>query len=228
MKNPLSWLMSAATSWILVLGLNQVWVSFIVIVLAQAVAFLRLRNLSVLVSTLVLAIPVGLSMLVVHAPFGSEQLLPLVTVDGLATAGELGLRFVALMSSFLAAAAMITVPQLAKAVQGGQLSGPRLAYIVGSAVQLLPQGRDALAAIRDANTLRGRNTRGPIRALRYVAVPLITRLLGAGAARAVPLEVAGLDRGGVRTVLRPVTEYGYERSLRWLLPLVAIGVVAWF
>lgn len=220
--------MSAATSWILVLGLNQVWVSFIVIVLAQAVAFLRLRNLSVLVSTLVLAIPVGLSMLVVHAPFGSEQLLPLVTVDGLATAGELGLRFVALMSSFLAAAAMITVPQLAKAVQGGQLSGPRLAYIVGSAVQLLPQGRDALAAIRDANTLRGRNTRGPIRALRYVAVPLITRLLGAGAARAVPLEVAGLDRGGVRTVLRPVTEYGYERSLRWLLPLVAIGVVAWF
>lgn len=220
--------MSAATSWILVLGLNQVWVSFIVIVLAQAVAFLRLRNLSVLVSTLVLAIPVGLSMLVVHAPFGSEQLFPLVTVDGLATAGELGLRFVALMSSFLAAAAMITVPQLAKAVQGGQLSGPRLAYIVGSAVQLLPQGRDALAAIRDANTLRGRNTRGPIRALRYVAVPLITRLLGAGAARAVPLEVAGLDRGGVRTVLRPVTEYGYERSLRWLLPLVAIGVVAWF
>lgn len=220
--------MSAATSWILVLGLNQVWVSFIVIVLAQAVAFLRLRNLSVLVSTLVLAIPVGLSMLVVHAPFGSEQLLPLVTVDGLATAGELGLRFVALMSSFLAAAAMITVPQLAKAVQGGQLSGPRLAYIVGSAVQLLPQGRDALAAIRDANTLRGRNTRGPIRALRYVAVPLITRLLGAGAARAIPLEVAGLDRGGARTVLRPVTEYGYERSLRWLLPLVAIGVVAWF
>lgn len=220
--------MSAATSWILVLGLNQVWVSFIVIVLAQAVAFLRLRNLSVLVSTLVLAIPVGLSMLVVHAPFGSEQLFPLVTVDGLATAGELGLRFVALMSSFLAAAAMITVPQLAKAVQSGQRSGPRLAYIVGSAVQLLPQGRDALAAIRDANTLRGRNTRGPIRALRYVAVPLITRLLGAGAARAIPLEVAGLDRGGARTVLRPVTEYGYERPLRWLLPLVAIGVVAWF
>lgn len=178
MKNPLSWLVLAATSWILVLGLNQAWISLGVIVLAQLVALLRLRNLSVPVATLALAIPVGLSLLVVHVPFGSQRLAPLITADGLVTAGELGLRFVALMSAFLAAAAMITVPQLAKAVQGGRLAGPRLAYIVGSAVQLLPQGRDAWAAIRDANTLRGRNTRGPVRAVRHVAVPLITRLLG--------------------------------------------------
>ncbi|MGP6175583.1 energy-coupling factor transporter transmembrane component T family protein [Corynebacterium sp. A21] len=227
MTNPLTWLMAAMSTWILVLGVNQPSLSVTVLVVAQLIAVLQLRSLAVPAATLALAIPVGLSMLLVHAPFGTEPLFWVVTLDGLQTAGELSLRFVALMSAFLTAAAAITVPELAKAAQGHRWLGSRLAYILGSAVQLLPQGRDALAAVRDANKLRGRPVRGPVKALRFVAVPLITTLLTNGAARAIPLEVAGLDRRGPRTVLRPVPDPMSEKLLRWLLPLAAVGVVLW-
>lgn len=225
MRNPLTWLMAAASTWILVLGVNQPWFSALIILLAQGLALFRLRNLSVVVATLALAVPVGLSLLLVHAPFGEEPLLPLLTVDGLYTAAELGLRFTALMSAFLAAAAAITVPELVKAVQAHPCLGHRLAYVIGSAVQLLPQGRVALRAVRDANQLRGRDTRGPIRALRFIALPLITRLLNEGAARAIPLEVAGMEHPGPRTVMRPVPDSRMEQGARWLMPLAAIGVV---
>lgn len=227
MKNPLTWLMLAAATWILVLGVNQPWLSGAVIVLAQLWAVARVRNLSVLLASLALALPLGVSMLLVHAPFGEQQLLPLVTVDGVATAADLTLRFAALMSVFLAVATAFTVPDLAKAVQGSRLLGPRLAYIVGSAVQLLPQGREALTAVREANQLRGRRTRGPVSALRNLAVPLIFRLLTTNASRAVAVEVAGLDQPGRRTVLRPVPDPGWEKVARWVLPTAAIGVVLW-
>lgn len=227
MKNPLTWLMLAASTWILVLGVNQPWLSAAVVLGAQSAAVLRLRNFSVLFTTVCLSLPMGLSLLLVHAPFGEEHLLPLVTSDGLATAASLSLRFVALMSVFLLAAAASTIPELSKAMQGSRWLGSRVAYILGSAVHLLPQGRDNLAAVRDAHQLRGRRTRGPVSAVRHLALPLITRLLSTGASRAIPLEVAGLDLPGRRTLLQPVVEYRWEPALRLVFPLSAIGVALW-
>lgn len=217
----------ATSTWIVVLGVNQLWLSFAVIVVAQVVVLLRLRNLSVLLATLVLAIPMSLSMALIHVPFGDEVVAPLVTADGLLVAAELSMRFIALISVFLACVSAITVPELVKAVQGHPWLGSRVAYVIGSSVQLLPKGREALAAVRDANQLRGRSVRGPIRSLKYLALPLITRLLSTGAARAIPLEVAGMDRRGPRTVLRPAVDPPHERVLRWFLPLLAIGVILW-
>ena len=137
-------------------------------------------------------------------------------------------RFIALMSAFLAAASAITVADLVKSLS----HMPRLAYIVGSAVQLLPQGRDILASVRYANHLRAKNTpehssRGRFKTVKFVALPLITRLLSAGAARAIPLEVSGLERTGRRTVLRPVKDTGVEKVARWLIPVVTLVVVMW-
>ncbi|MFP7365892.1 energy-coupling factor transporter transmembrane protein EcfT [Corynebacterium callunae] len=200
--------------WIIVLGVNQLWLSAAIAICAQAVGMWRVRNISVLANTLVLSLPVFLSMVLVHVPFGQ---------GGWQVALALTLRFTALMSVFLVAATAMTVPDLVKALY----RWPRLAYVVGSAVQMLPQGREALASVRDANKLRGRNTRGPVRSLKYIGLPLIIRLLNAGASRAIPLEVAGLDRKGSRTLLVDVRERRVEKLLRWLFPLLAIGVVWW-
>ena len=217
--NPLTWIVTAASSWIVVLGLNELAVSAAVAVLAQLIAVMRLRNLSVLAATAALSIPVGLSMLIIHVPFGR---------DDWSTALELSVRFIALMSAFLAAASAITVADLVKSLS----HIPRVAYIVGSAVQLLPQGRDTLASVRYANHLRAlstheHNTRGPLKTVEFVVLPLITRLLSAGAARAIPLEVSGLERAGRRTVLNPVKDTSVEKALRWLMPIVALVVVVW-
>lgn len=223
MKNPLTWLVAAASAWILVLGVNHPWVSAVVIAGSQLGALARLRNFSVAAATVALAVPVGISMLLIHAPFGDQPGFLFFSLDGSLTAAELTLRFVALISVLLAAASAMTVADLAKSLQGSRLLGSRLAYIVGSAIQLLPQGSVELASVRDANQLRGRSIRGPIRALRHVGIPLITRLLTGGAARTIPLEVAGMDAPGPRTLLRPVPDSAFERVLRWLLPAVAIG-----
>lgn len=217
--NPLTWIVAAASSWIVVLGLNELAVSAAVAVLAQLIAVVRLRNLSVLAATAALSIPVGLSMLIIHVPFGR---------DDWSTALELSVRFIALMSAFLAAASAITVADLVKSLS----HIPRVAYIVGSAVQLLPQGRDTLASVRYANHLRtlstrAHSTRGPLRTAKFVVLPLITRLLSAGAARAIPLEVSGLERTGRRTVLNPVKDTAVEKVLRWFMPVLALVVVVW-
>ena len=217
--NPLTWIVAAASSWIVVLGLNELAVSAAVAVLAQLIAVVRLRNFSVLAATAALSIPVGLSMLIIHVPFGR---------DDWSTALELSVRFIALMSAFLAAASAIPVADLVKSLS----HIPRVAYIVGSAVQLLPQGRDTLASVRYANHLRtlstrAHSTRCPLRTVKFVVLPLITRLLSAGAARAIPLEVSGLERTGRRTVLNPVKDTAVEKVLRWFMPVLALVVVVW-
>ncbi|WP_313547460.1 energy-coupling factor transporter transmembrane protein EcfT [Corynebacterium sp.] len=215
--NPLTWIVAAASSWIVVLGINELAVSVAVALFAQLIAMFRLRNLSVLAATAALSIPVGLSMLIIHVPFGRNDW---------STALELSVRFIALMSAFLAAASAITVADLVKSLS----HMPRVAYIVGSAVQLLPQGRDTLASVRYANHLRAlstqeHSTRSPLRTVKFVVLPLITRLLSAGAARAIPLEVSGLERTGRRTVLNPVKDTSVEKVLRWFMPAVALVVV---
>lgn len=212
--NPLTWIVAALCAWILTLGLNTLAVSVTIASIAQLIALVRLRNVSVLAATIGLSIPVGLSMVIVHVPFGRNDW---------STALELTVRFIALMSAFLAAASAITVPELVKSLS----PMPRLAYIVGSAVQLLPQGRDTLASVRYANRLRGHSTRSPLATVRFVVLPLITRLLAAGAARAIPLEIAGLESHGPRTVLKPVKDTAVEKWLRWLMPLVALVVIVW-
>lgn len=224
MRNPLTWLVAAASAWVLVLGVNQAWLSAGVIVVSQLGALARLRNVSVAAATLASAMPVGVSMLLIHAPFGEQPGFLFFSRDGSITAGVLTLRYVALISALLVAASAMTVADLAKALQGHWLLGSRLAYIVGSAIQLLPQGSAELASVRDANKLRGRSVRGPGGALKFLGIPLTTRLLTGGAARAIPLEVAGMDVRGPRTLLRPVPDPVGERVLRWVLPAVAVGV----
>lgn len=225
MKNPLTWLVMAASAWVLVLGVNEAWVSAGVIAVSQLAALARLRNVSVAAATTVSAIPVGLSMLLIHAPHGDQPGFLFLTRDGSTTAGVLTLRYAALVSALLVAASAMTVADLAKALQGNRLLGSQLAYIVGSAIQLLPQGSAELASVRDATALRGRRVRGPGRALKFLGIPLITRLLTAGADRTIPLEVAGMDVRGPRTVLRPVPDPVGERVLRCVLPVVALGAV---
>lgn len=183
-------------------------------VIAQTVALWRLRNVSVLAASTLLSLPVLASMAVIHMPYSS---------DGWQVALALTARFAALMSVFLLAASAVTITELVKSLY----RWPKIAYIVGSALQLVPQGRQTLAIVRDANALRGRQIKNPLHALKYVGLPLITHLLSAGARRAIPLEVAGLDQPGPRTVLVQVVEGRVEKHFRWLLPLAAVGVAWW-
>jgi len=218
--NPLTALVAGASAWILVLGINRWECSVAVIVVALALGVWRTRTPAVPATTALLALPTGLSMVLVHAPYGTQRIAPLLTSDGLLTAGELALRFTALMAALLAATAFIRVPDLAKALQVSPL-GPKFAYIVAAALQVLPQGRRTVRVVRDAQRLRGRRVTARTVVPRLV-LPVMTHLLTANAEKAPALETAGLDLPGRRTLLRPVTDSTVQKAARLLLP---VGVI---
>ena len=139
MVNPLTALAVAASGWILVMGINTPVASAAIIIASLILGTAKTRNVSLIVAVAALAVPVALSMVLIHAPYGEQRIVPLVTADGLLVAGELALRFIALMSCVLAAGTFIRITELAKALQILR-GGNRLSYLAGSTLQLFPQG----------------------------------------------------------------------------------------
>ena len=120
--NPLTILSFAASAWILILGVNNPWLSAFFLVAA-----LLWRR--VLVPTALLVLPMALSLAVIHIPFGHAHL-----------AAELALRCAALVAVALAAFSTFTVADLAKALQTTRAPA-NLSYILSSALHILPEGR---------------------------------------------------------------------------------------
>lgn len=225
--NPLTWLVTALSLMVLIIGVNQPWLSATVLAVSLAVGVCGARSLAPALTTAALVVPTGASMALVHAPHGAHTLWGPVTADGLLVAGELTLRFAALIAVLLAAVANIRIDELVKALQVSR-AGHRLAYILGAALQLLPQGTRTVQTVRDAHQLAGRRI-GVTGAIPRLAVPVMTQLLTLGARRGAALEAAGFDLPGRRTVLAPVPDTRAEQIARVLIPLLVVAavVIAW-
>ena len=223
--NPLTALAIGASGWILVLGLNRPEVSLAVLAAAMVLGTWRTRNVALIAAAALLAAPVAASMVLIHAPYGEHRIAPLLTSDGLATAGELAARFTALIASLLAAVAWSRTPDLAKALQAAP-GGNRIGYIAGTTLQLGPQGAHRARIVRDANLLKGEHITVKT-VVPNLIMPVLTELLTQAGARGQALETAGYDLTGPRTVLRPVHDSRIQRAARILIPLACLGVVLW-
>ena len=115
--HPLTVIIIGASAWVTALSIPWPLLHAALIVVGWVAGIAGSRSLAVPATSIALSIPAGLSMLLVHAPHGEHQIAPLLTSDGLATAGELALRFCALMTSLLAAMANVHIPDLLKALQ---------------------------------------------------------------------------------------------------------------
>ncbi|MGM5595339.1 transporter [Corynebacterium glucuronolyticum] len=205
--NPLSVASLAATAWIVVLGTNRWWLSVLVAIVAASVG--RAWG-----KTLLVTLPMALSLLVIHAPHGQTPIAPLVTVEGVVATGALTARFAACVASVFAVARYVRVEEMVKAIQ--QAGSPRLAYLVGSAFAVLPEGKRALAEVREAAELGG--MKAP---KRTVVTAVITLLLVRATERTTALTHLAIDRPGPRTMYAPVPPRAW-----WTLPLPAVALIA--
>ncbi|QYH19917.1 ABC transporter permease [Corynebacterium aquatimens] len=213
MVNPLTALAVGASGWILVMGINTPQASAAIVLISLVIATAKTKNLAPAIAVFALALPVALSMLLIHAPYGEERIAPLITADGLLVAGELALRFTALMACLLAAGTFVRTPDLAKALQALP-GGNRISYIAGSTLQLFPQGTQRVRIARDANRLKHRDIRFST-VIPNLIMPVLTELLTLSSHRGRALETAGYDLPGRRTVLRPVPDSALQRTVRW-------------
>lgn len=205
--SPLTVAAIAACVWIVVLGVNQWWLSVALALGAMAVGRCWGKTLAV-------TLPMALSLIIIHAPHGSTRVVPLITAEGLQVTGELTVRFAALVAVVFAAARFVRLDAMVKAIQ--QAGAPRLAYLVGSAFAVLPEGKRAIVEVREAAALTG--TKVPKRTL---VSAVITLLLVRATDRTRALAHVGVDKAGPRTIYAPV-----PRPAWWTLPLLAVTVVA--
>lgn len=189
----------------------------------------------------------GLSAAILLPAFGSQLLIhgmvdrtgahvlaaagPLrITAEGLATAGQLGLRTAVLVVAGLLCTLLIDRHDLVAAVD---LSGapPQLGYLVAATLSLLPELAERQRAIGQAQALRGAATgSGPLgwwRRIRLRSVPLVLSALQDAADRSAHLAARGFPAAGEHTRLREVPDPPGQRLLRRVaLACVVLGPLA--
>lgn len=107
---------------------------------------------------------------------------------------------------------------------------PQVAYIVVTALQIIPGFQARARAILDAQRARGLETEGGLltraRALLPLIGPLLLSSLMELEERAIALEARGFNRPGPRTSWLTLADPPAERVLRWLLLAGAAALLA--
>ncbi len=108
--------------------------------------------------------------------------------------------------------------------------GRRPAFVIGSAIGMVPGMIERAGDIVEAQRARGMDTEGsPRRRARGVmplAGPMVFSSLSEVEERTIALEARAFSAPGRRTVLRVLPDSGPQRILRWVMGLGAIAAVA--
>lgn len=106
---------------------------------------------------------------------------------------------------------------------------PQIAYIVVTALQLIPHFQVRAQTILEAQRSRGLQTEGGLlqrfRALQSLVLPLLLSSLLDTDKRALALEARGFRRPGPRTSLRVLPDSGLQQGLRWMSAAAALALL---
>jgi energy-coupling factor transport system permease protein len=204
-----------------------------------AIALLLIATSAGLLGALVRALRIPLvllaSIIVVNALFFPGAVDRLLVLGPLAVTGEgltfglvsAGRVFVAFLASVLFLFTTLADDMLEALVARG--ASHRFAFVVLSAVQLVPRMQDRAASILDAQQARGLPIKGSLRVRIRALVPLIAPVLLGSLIdvreRTLALEARGFGARPGRTAYRVVADPRSDRPLRWLLGLAMVGVV---
>lgn len=114
---------------------------------------------------------------------------------------------------------------------------PKVTYVVTSAFNMIPQMKEKLNTITDAQKSRGVETEGNLWTRMKAFVPIIGPVILSSIAdveeKTITLEVRGFSREGQKTLMEHVEDTQRDQLLRkliWLMiaVLVIVRVVTWF
>lgn len=145
---------------------------------------------------------------------------------GLVTAGRVLVAFIA---SILFLQATLPDDLLETLVARG--ASHRFAWVILSAVQMVPRLQESAATILEAQQARGLEIRGSfgrrVRALVPLIGPVLLGSLIDARERTFALEARGFGAGGPRTAYRVVPDPRGDRWLRLAILLAMAAVIAW-
>lgn len=184
---------------------------------------------SLLRAVVVLALPIGISVVVVNVlffPAGQQVLFRIgpitATAEGLAFALEVVARIVAISGAISLFYLTTTPGELTIDLERRGVP-PRLAFVTSASVQTVPAMVDRAAAITAAQRARGLDTEGSIaariRGIIPIVGPVILGAIGEVEKRTMALEARGFSRPGRRTLLWHPADSSEQRVARWLMVL---------
>jgi energy-coupling factor transport system permease protein len=149
--------------------------------------------------------------------------------EGLVFAIQSTGRILLIVSSFLLLS-LSTRPD-ALMIALSQRGVPRsIAYIMLSAIQIVPRFQAKAATIIDAQRSRGLETEGNLRRRIQGLLPLVQPLILGSIVdieeRAIALEARAFSRRGPKTNLLVLTDSPAQAAARWLLLIVAVAMLA--
>jgi energy-coupling factor transport system permease protein len=231
--HPFTGLALAVAAALLTLAADRWWLSLAVTTGAGVLAALAGAAGRLMLTAGAVLAPLWLSQLMVHALFdsaGSDVLFaggPIrLTLEGLTTAGSLGLRAAAFVSVFLLYSLTVDRIELVRAIDEARVPA-QLGYIVAATLALVPATADRARAIAQAQAVRGAGEgRGPagwLRRKRLLAVPLVLSSIQDATERSVQLQLRGFAGGPGRTQYHPVPAKSWEKPVGLLVLCLAVA-----
>ncbi len=107
---------------------------------------------------------------------------------------------------------------------------PNLAYVIVTTIQIVPRFQSRAATILDAQRARGVETEGSFslraRAMLPLVVPLILSSLVDVEERALAVEARAFGHIGTKTSLVEITQASWEPTVRWVILVGIVAVIA--
>jgi energy-coupling factor transport system permease protein len=234
--NPITKLVGVVSIIILVFALPYWWAPLAILILIVVPAALLARvGGRLLVVSGVLLVPLMLVLIVAQGffnPRGETILFSLgsfsFSLEGLLFALAVGGRTVVLVTATMVLLFTTHPGKLLNALSKNGMP-PKIAYVISSTLQIIPSFRTRADSILLAQRSRGLKTRGnPIRRFR-VLIPLLSPLiLGVFVdvdERSTAMEARAFGSTAKRTALEVLSDPVPEKIARWLVVLLALGVL---
>ncbi len=178
-----------------------------------------------------------ITIVIIQGIFHPDNVTPLFMLgpitfyqEGLLIASLLIIRIINMLSAFGVVILTTQPDDLIEALVKKGMS-PRIGYVIGSVLQIIPQMSSMVGTIMDAQRSRGLETEGKlstrIKAFIPLIGPVIMNSLIATRERSIALEIRGFNSKRKKTFLRDEKEFLFGKPYQLLLILCFIGAIIW-